>query len=175
MLAKQGGLPIVLYNVPARTVTDIAVETVERIVKAFPDVVVGIKDATGQMARVSEHRLRCGPAFAQLSGNDDMTLAFMAMGGMGAISVTANVAPAMCAEFQDACAAGDYGRALTLQDRLFPLHAALFSDASPGPVKYALGRVRPGFPTDLRLPMTPASAASRAAVDAALAHAGLVG
>jgi 4-hydroxy-tetrahydrodipicolinate synthase len=99
----------------------------------------------------------------------------MAMGGVGAISVTANVAPAMCAEFQDACAAGDYGRALTIQDRLFPLHAALFSDASPGPVKYALGRVRPGFPTDLRLPMTPASDASRAAVDAALAHVGLLG
>ncbi|MFD1036473.1 4-hydroxy-tetrahydrodipicolinate synthase [Sphingomonas hankookensis] len=174
VLAAQGGLPIMLYNVPARTVTDIAVETVERIVKAFPDVVVGIKDATGQMARVSEHRLRCGPAFVQLSGNDDMALAFNAMGGVGAISVTANVAPAMCAEFQDACTAGDYGRALTLQDRLFPLHAALFSDASPGPVKYALGRVRPGFPTDLRLPMTPASEASRAAVDAALAHAGLV-
>ncbi len=175
VLARQGGLPIVLYNVPARTVTDIAVETVERIVAAFPDVIVGIKDATGQMARVAEHRLRCGPDFAQLSGNDDMTLAFMAMGGKGAISVTANVAPAMCAEFQDACIGGDYARALTIQDRLFPLHAALFSDASPGPVKYALGRVRPGFPTDLRLPMTPPSAASRAAVDAALAHAGLIG
>lgn len=103
-----------------------------------------------------------------------MALAFMAMGGRGCISVTANVAPALCAEFQDACLAGDYGRALTLQDQLYPLHAALFSDASPGPVKYALGRVRPGFPTDLRLPMTLASEASRAAVDAALAHAGLV-
>lgn len=174
VLAREGGLPIVLYNVPGRTITDIAVETVERIVKAFPEVVVGIKDATGQMARVSEHRARCGTGFAQLSGNDDMTLAFMAIGGVGAISVTANVAPAMCAEFQDACAAGDYGRALLLQDRLYPLHAALFSDASPGPVKYAMGRVRPGFPTDLRLPMTPPSDASRAAVDAALAHAGLV-
>ena len=174
VLAQGGGLPIVLYNVPGRTITDINVETVERIVQAFPDVVVGIKDATGQMARVAEHRLRCGAGFAQLSGNDDMALAFNAMGGVGAISVTANVAPAMCAEFQDACTAGDYGRALTIQDRLFPLHAALFSDASPGPVKYALGRVRPGFPTDLRLPMTPASAASQAAVDAALAHAGLV-
>jgi len=174
VLAQGGGLPIVLYNVPGRTITDINVETVERIVKAFPDVVVGIKDATGQMARVAEHRARCGTGFAQLSGNDDMTLAFMAMGGVGAISVTANVAPAMCAEFQDACAAGDFARALTIQDRLFPLHAALFSDASPGPVKYAMGRVRPGFPTDLRLPMTPASEASRAAVDAALAHAGLI-
>lgn len=174
VLAQGGGLPIVLYNVPGRTITDIAVETVERIVKAFPQVVVGIKDATGQMARVAEHRARCGTGFAQLSGNDDMTLAFMAMGGVGAISVTANVAPAMCAEFQDACAAGDFARALTIQDRLFPLHAALFSDASPGPVKYAMGRVRPGFPIDLRLPMTPASEASRAAVDAALAHAGLV-
>ncbi len=88
--------------------------------------------------------------------------------------MTANVAPAMCAEFQDACLAGDFARALTIQDRLYPLHAALFSDASPGPVKYALGRVQAGFPTELRLPMTPPSAASCKAVDAALAHAGLI-
>lgn len=174
VLARDGGLPIMLYNVPSRTVTDIAVETMARIVEAFPEVVVGVKDATGAIARVSAQRAACGPDFCQLSGNDDMALAFMAMGGRGCISVTANVAPKLCAEFQAACLAGDYARALEYQDRLFPLHGALFSDASPGPVKYALGRVRPGFPTELRLPMTEASDASKRLVDEALAHAGLI-
>ncbi len=165
-------LPVVLYNVPARTVTDIQPATVARIATAFPSV-IAIKDASGAMARVAEHRLLCGTDFIQLSGNDDMALAFNAMGGTGCISVSANVAPRLCADFQAACAAGDHATALALQDRLFPLHAALFSDASPGPVKYALHRVRPSFPAELRLPMTPPSEASRAAVDAALAHAGL--
>jgi 4-hydroxy-tetrahydrodipicolinate synthase len=96
------------------------------------------------------------------------------MGGKGCISVTANVAPRLCADFQNACMSGDWDGALRLQDRLFPLHAALFSDASPGPVKYALNKVRPEFPADLRLPMTPPSEASRRAVDAALDHAGLL-
>ena len=135
--------------------------------------VIGVKDASGVMARVSAQRAACGAGFCQLSGNDDMALGFMAMGGVGCISVTANVAPRACAEFQRACAEGRWGDALAWQDRLFPLHAALFSDASPGPVKYALTQVR-GFPGDLRLPMTPANAASRAAVDAALVLAGLV-
>ena len=101
-------------------------------------------------------------------------LGFMAMGGRGCISVTANVAPRLCADFQDACLRGDWARALELQDRLFPLHVAMFSDASPGPVKYALNRVRPDMPTDVRLPLTSPSDASRRAVDAALEHAGLV-
>jgi 4-hydroxy-tetrahydrodipicolinate synthase len=92
---------------------------------------------------------------------------------MGCISVTANVAPRLCATFQSACLSGNWETALTLQDKLYPLHAALFTDASPGPVKYALNRLRPDFPTALRLPMTPASEASRRAVDAALEHAGL--
>lgn len=172
-LAGEGGLPIVLYNVPARTVTDIAVETMGRLVADFPGVFVGIKDATGVLQRVSMQRAACGEGFCQLSGNDDVALGFMAMGGSGCVSVTANVAPRLCAEFQAACAAGDYVAALTLQDRLFPLHAALFSDASPGPVKYALSKVRSGFSPELRLPMTEPCAASKAAVDAALAHAGL--
>jgi len=174
VLARDGGLPIVLYNVPARTVTDIHVATMARVVAAFPDVVIGLKDATGEIARVSEQRLACGPDFCQLSGNDDMALAQHAMGGKGCISVTANVAPKLCAEFQAACAVGDYAKALEYQDRLFPLHDALFSDASPGPIKYALSRVRPSFPKGLRLPMTWPSEASRALVDAALQHAGLV-
>ncbi|MBR0551551.1 4-hydroxy-tetrahydrodipicolinate synthase [Stakelama marina] len=172
-VASGCDLPIILYNVPGRTVTDIAVETMGRIAVAFSNV-VGVKDATGVIQRVSAQRAACGSDFCQLSGNDDMALAFMAMGGRGCISVTANVAPKLCAEFQAACLAGDYAEALDYQDRLFPLHGALFSDASPGPVKYAMTRVRPGFPGDLRLPMTPAGEASRSAVDAALEYAGLV-
>jgi 4-hydroxy-tetrahydrodipicolinate synthase len=171
-LAEATRLPIIVYNVPSRTVTDIEVETLARLAE-LPNI-VGIKDASGQLARVSGHRLACGEDFIQLSGNDDQTLGFMAMGGAGAISVTANVAPRLCAEFQNACMAGDWATALRLQDRLYPLHAALFSDASPGPVKYALSRVRPGFSPSLRLPMTPPSEASRRAVDAALGHAGLL-
>ena len=173
-LAAAAPLPIILYNVPARTVTDIQPATAVRIVRDFPQVFVGIKDATGALQRVSEHRAALGEDWTQLSGNDDLALAFNVMGGTGCISVSANVAPHLCADFQTACAAGDYAAARTLHDRLFPLHVALFTDASPGPVKYALTRVRPGFPPSLRLPMVEANAASRAAVDAALVHAELV-
>lgn len=171
-LAEASSLPMIVYNVPSRTVTDITVDTLARIAE-IPNV-VGIKDASGNLARVSAQRLACGEDFVQLSGNDDMALGFMAMGGVGTISVTANVAPRLCADFQEACLAGDWTRALALQDRLYPLHAALFSDASPGPTKYALAQVRPGFRSDLRLPMTEPSAASCEAVDAALRHAGLI-
>jgi 4-hydroxy-tetrahydrodipicolinate synthase len=173
-VANAIDLPIVLYNVPGRTVTDIQPATMARIVRAFPDRFIGVKDATGQLGRVSEQRAGCGAGFIQLSGNDETALAFNAMGGTGCISVTANVAPRLCADFQTAWAAGDNARALELHDRLYPLHLAMFTDASPGPVKYALGKVRPGFPGEIRLPMTEASETSRAAVDAALAHAGLI-
>jgi 4-hydroxy-tetrahydrodipicolinate synthase len=166
-------LPIVLYNVPGRTVTDIKPETVARLAQAFPSV-VAIKDATGEIVRVSQHRAACGDGFAQISGNDDLALAFNATGGVGCISVTANVAPRLCADFQAACARGDYTTALAIHDKLFPLHVSLFTDASPGPVKYALNRIRPEMPTELRLPMTPPSADSRKAVDAGLAFAGLI-
>ena len=171
-VANSSDLPIVLYNVPGRTVTDIAVETVGRIAQALPSV-IGIKDATGVIQRVSAQRAACPAGFVQLSGNDDMALAFNATGGVGCISVTANVAPRLCAAFQAACAAGDYVAALALHDRLFALHVALFTDASPGPVKYALNRVRPTFPKTLRLPMTWPGEASQRAVDAGLAAAGL--
>ena len=165
-------LPIILYNVPSRTITDISVETMARLSR-LPNV-IGVKDATGNVARVAAQRLACSEQFIQLSGNDDMALGFNAMGGKGCISVSANVAPKLCSEFQEAMREGRWDDALALQDRLFPLHAALFSDASPGPVKYALSRVRPDFPPALRLPMTAPSDASKAAVDAALSHAGLV-
>lgn len=171
-LTEASDLPIVLYNVPTRTVTDIKVDTMAKLARL--PTIIGVKDATGDLARVSEQRLRCGKRFCQLSGNDELALGHRAMGGQGCISVTANVAPRLCAEFQAAMTAGDFKTALTLNDRLFPLHSALFSDASPGPVKYALNRVRPDFLPDLRLPMTPPSKKSRALVDAALVHAGLI-
>jgi 4-hydroxy-tetrahydrodipicolinate synthase len=170
-IAEASPLPIVVYNVPSRTVADISVETLAEVAK-HPKV-VGIKDATGNLARVSAQRLACGEDFVQLSGNDDMALGFNAMGGVGCISVTANVAPRLCSEFQKATREGRWDEALKLQDRLYPLHAALFSDASPAPTKYALTRVRQGFPADLRLPLVEASDASKRAVDAALKHAEL--
>jgi 4-hydroxy-tetrahydrodipicolinate synthase len=165
------GIPVILYNVPSRTITDISVETMARLSR-LPNV-IGVKDATGNLARVSAQRIACGEEFVQLSGNDDMALGFSAMGGVGCISVTANVAPKLCNQFQEAMREGRCDDALALQDRLYPLHAALFTDASPGPVKYALSKVRPGFPAELRAPMTEPSAASKAAVDQALAIAEL--
>lgn len=171
-LAEHCDLPIIVYNVPARTVTDIAVTTLAELAKL--PTIVGIKDASGKVERVSAQRLACGADFCQLSGNDDMTLGMMAMGAKGCISVTANVAPELCAQFQSACLEGRWEDALALQDCLYPLHSALFSDASPGPVKYALTRVMTDFPADLRMPMTWPSEASRKAVDEALVHAGLV-
>jgi 4-hydroxy-tetrahydrodipicolinate synthase len=171
-VAEASPIPIVIYNVPSRTVADISVETLAEVAK-HPKI-VAIKDATGNLARVSAQRLACGEDFVQLSGNDDMALGFNAMGGVGCVSVTANVAPKLCSEFQKATREGRWDDALALQDKLYPLHAALFSDASPAPTKYALSRVRSGFPTELRLPLVDASPASRRAVDAALEHAGLI-
>lgn len=171
-LSDASELPIIVYNIPGRAVVDISVETMAAIAK-LPNI-AGVKDATGVLGRVTAQRLACGPDFVQLSGNDETALAFNAMGGVGCISVTANVAPKLCSDFQAAMRAGRWDEALKLQDRLFPLHTALFTDASPGPVKYALSRVRPGFPTELRLPLVEASDSSKRAVDAALEHAGLI-
>ena len=171
-IAEASPLPIVVYNVPSRTVADISVETLAEIAR-HPKI-VAVKDATGNLGRVSAQRLASGEDFIQLSGNDDMALGFNAMGGVGCISVTANVAPRLCSDFQKAMKDGRWDEALTLQDRLYPLHAALFTDASPAPTKYALTRVRPGFPEELRLPLVEASKASKKAVDAALTHAGLI-
>jgi 4-hydroxy-tetrahydrodipicolinate synthase len=173
-LAETAELPIVLYNVPARTVTDIEPSTVCELVRRYPEAIIAIKDASGKPARVTEHRIGAGRSFCQLSGDDGMALSFNAAGGTGCISVTANVAPALCAEFQAACAAGELARARELNDRLYPLHNAMFADASPAPVKYALTKVRTGFTEEVRLPLCPASAEARTAVDAALAKAGLL-
>jgi 4-hydroxy-tetrahydrodipicolinate synthase len=171
-IADASPVPVVVYNVPSRTVADISVETLGEIAK-HPKI-VAVKDATGNLARVSAQRIACGKDFCQLSGNDDMALGFNAMGGRGCISVTANVAPKLCSEFQKAMMDNQWLLALELQDRLYPLHAALFTDASPAPTKYALSRVRPGFPAELRLPLVEASEESTRAVDAALEHAGLI-
>ena len=171
-VADASPLPVIVYNVPSRTVADISVDSLKTI-SEHPRI-VAIKDATGSLDRVSAQRLACGEGFVQLSGNDDMALGFNAMGGVGCISVTANVAPRLCSDFQEAMHEGRWDDALKLQDRLFPLHKALFSDASPAPTKYALSRVRPGFPVDIRLPLVEPSDASKRTVDAALEHAGLI-
>ena len=172
-LAENCDLPIVLYNVPSRTITDIGVPVMHRLAEEFQSV-IGVKDATGNLGRVTAQRLACGTDFVQLSGNDETALGFNAMGGVGCISVTANVAPRLCADFQAAMQAGQWAKAIELQNKLYPLHDALFSDSSPGPVKYALSRVRPQMPVDVRLPITWPSASSQTAVDRALEIAGLV-
>lgn len=171
-LADACDLPIVVYNVPGRTVADISAETLCRLAE-IPSV-VAIKDASGDLARVTIHRAGAGVDFCQLSGNDDLWLPHAVLGGAGCISVTANVAPRLCADFATATAAGDWAGALALHDRLFDLHRAMFSDASPGPAKYALSRFHDWFSPEVRLPIIPASETSRKAVDAALAAAGLI-
>jgi len=166
------GIPIVLYNIPGRSVVDLRLETMVRLAE-LPRI-VGVKDATGELARVSAYRQAIGPDFCQLSGNDETALGHFAHGGHGCISVSANVAPRLCADFQQALADGDLARAQALEGLLHPLHTALFTDTSPGPAKYALARVHNWFPADVRLPVVDPNEASRAAVDAALAHAGLI-
>ena len=173
-LAEHSDLPIVLYNVPGRTVTDIEDETVVELVRRFPDRIVAIKDASGDLSRVADHRMGLSKDFCQLSGNDELWLPHAAAGGSGCISVTANVAPKLCAEFHEAIAANELAKARELNDRLFPLHYAMFSDASPAPVKYALSRVHDWFSDEVRLPICRASDASRKAVDEALGIAGLI-
>jgi 4-hydroxy-tetrahydrodipicolinate synthase len=172
-LAEHGDLPIVLYNVPARTVTDLQPATVCELARRYPKVFVAIKDASGDLSRVTDHRMGITTPFAQLSGDDELALPFSAAGGVGCISVTANVAPRLCADFQAACAAGDLKLARELNDRLYPLHYAMFEDASPGPLKYALSQTHDWICDELRLPMVSCNQQARDAVDAALVHAGL--
>ena len=164
-------VPIVVYNIPGRSVIDLSVETMARLFKLAN--IVGVKDATANMARASLQRGALGTEFVQLSGEDATALGFMAHGGQGCISVTANVAPALCSEFQLACLAGNFHRALQLQDRLMPLHDALFVESNPGPVKYAASKL--GLcSADTRLPLAPLAPASRKRVEDALSSVGLV-
>ena len=163
-------IPIVIYNIPGRSVIDMTVDTMARLFKLAN--IVGVKDATASMARASQQRETLGSDFIQLSGEDATALGFMAHGGHGCISVTANVTPALCAEFQLACLAGNFKQALKIQDRLMPLHEALFVESNPGPVKYAASRL--GLCTvEARLPLVPIAASSRKRVDDALAAVGL--
>jgi 4-hydroxy-tetrahydrodipicolinate synthase len=164
------GIPIVIYNIPGRSVIDMSVETMARLFELKN--VVGVKDATANVARVSLQRQAMGEDFVQLSGEDATALGFMAHGGHGCISVTSNVAPKLCSQLQEACLEGDYAAARKVQDRLMPLHTALFVETNPSPAKYALaklGRMR----EDVRLPMIPVGQGTRTQVDAALRHAGL--
>lgn len=165
------GIPILIYNIPGRSVIDMTVETMKRLYE-LPNI-VGVKDATASMTRVSLQRQAMGEDFVQLSGEDATALGFMAHGGHGCISVTANVAPALCAAFQAACLAGDYAGALALQDRLMPLHTNLFLETNPSPAKYAL-HVMGRMSDEVRLPLVPVSEATGAAVRAAMTHAGLL-
>ncbi|HLN48544.1 MAG TPA: 4-hydroxy-tetrahydrodipicolinate synthase [Steroidobacteraceae bacterium] len=164
-------IPIIIYNIPGRSVVDMSVETMKRLFEL--ENIAGVKDATAQVVRVSQQRQVLGPGFNQLSGEDASALGFMAHGGHGCISVTSNVAPRLCAEFQHACLRHDHTSALTLQDRLMPLHSALFVEPNPAPVKYALSVLGKCQET-LRLPMTPVAGATRLAVRHALIHAGLL-
>lgn len=166
------GIPIMLYNIPGRSIVDLSLETVARLAE-LPRI-VGVKDATGDVARVSAYRGAIGPDFCQVSGNDEVALAHFAHGGHGCISVSANVAPSLCADFQRACADGDIAKARKLNDRLHPLHVAMFEDTSPGPCKYALTRLHDWISDEVRLPIVPCNESARHAVDAALDHAGLI-
>ncbi len=170
-LAAARDLPILVYNVPSRTGGDIANETLARLAK-LPSI-VGVKDATGDLGRASLQRLACGPEWTMLSGDDPSALGYMAHGGHGCISVTANVAPAACAKMCDAALAGDFAAARTINDSLARLHRALFLDASPAPTKYALARL--GLMTeDCRLPITPCAEAVRDEIGSAMAEGGVI-
>src|SRR5579863_2541189 len=164
------GIPIIVYNIPPRSVIDMSVDTMKRLFE-LPNI-AGVKDATANMARVTQQRAEIGEDFNQLSGEDVTALGFMAHGGHGCISVTSNVAPRLCAEFQAACLRGDFAAALKLQDKLAPLHVNLFVETSPAPIKYALSLLGKCANT-LRLPLVPASACAQTAVRQAMVHAGL--
>lgn len=164
-------LPIIIYNIPPRSVIDMTPETMGELAK-LPRI-TGVKDATADLARVSHQRITCGTDFVQLSGEDATALGFNAQGGQGCISVTANVAPKLCAEFQAATLAGDYARALELQDKLMPLHIAIFLEPGLVGAKYALSKL--GLCSDeVRLPLVGASDGVKTRIDDAMRHAGLI-
>jgi 4-hydroxy-tetrahydrodipicolinate synthase len=165
------GIPIIIYNIPGRSIVDMSVDTMQRLYELKN--IAGVKDATANMTRVSQQRAVLGEDFNQMSGEDITALGFMAHGGHGCISVTSNVAPRLCSEFQNACLKGDYAAALKLQDKLAPLHVNLFVETSPAPIKYALSLIGKCTNT-VRLPMVPATEKAQAAVREAMVHAGLL-
>ena len=165
------GIPIIIYNIPGRSVIDMSVETMTRLFELKN--IAGVKDATANVVRVSQQRAAMGEEFNQLSGEDATVLGFMAHGGHGCISVTSNVAPRLCAEFHGACLKGDFRAALKVHDKLMPLHTALFVETNPSPAKYALS-VLGKCAEAVRLPMVPVSEKTKAAVREAMVHAGLI-
>jgi 4-hydroxy-tetrahydrodipicolinate synthase len=165
------GIPIIIYNIPGRSIVDMSVETMAHLFELKN--IAGVKDATANMTRVSQQRAAMGPDFNQLSGEDITALGFMAHGGHGCISVTSNVAPRLCSEFQAACLKGDFKAALKLQDKLALLHTNLFVETSPAPIKYAMSLIGKCANT-VRLPMVPASEKAQAAIRQAMVHAGLI-
>jgi len=171
-LHEAADIPIIIYNIPGRSVIDMTPATMGELAK-LPRI-LGVKDATGDVSRVSLQRIACGAGFVQLSGEDASALGFNAHGGTGCISVTANVAPRLCAEFQEATLAGDYAKALDYQDRLMPLHRAIFLEPGVAGAKYALSLL--GLCRDeVRLPLVGLTDATRAEIRAAMEHAGLIG
>ena len=169
--AADCGLPIIIYNIPGRSVVDMSPETMGELAKH--PMIVGVKDATGDLARVPKQRLTCGADFIQLSGEDATALGFNAHGGTGCISVTANVAPKLCAEFQESTLAGDYDKALTQLDRLMPLHIAIFLEPGLVGAKYGLSLLG-HCSAEVRSPLTEASDATKEAIRAGMVHAGLL-
>jgi 4-hydroxy-tetrahydrodipicolinate synthase len=166
----ESDLPIIIYNIPGRSVVDISVETMARMFE-LPRI-IGVKDATGDLQRCADQRAAMGTDFVQLSGEDGTALGFMAMGGHGCISVTANIAPKLCSDFQNACMRGDFKTALELQDRLIPLHKAMFMEPSPAPAKYVASKL--GLCVErVRAPLLTVTDALKPILDAAMAHAGI--
>lgn len=164
-------LPIIIYNIPGRSVVDMLPETMGQLAQ-LPRI-VGVKDATGDLSRVAKQRMTCGADFLQLSGEDATAVGFNAMGGVGCISVTANVAPKLCAEMQEASLRGDYAKALEYQDLLLPLHIAIFMEPGVAGAKYAMSKLGLCSP-EVRLPLTELTDGTKAALDAAMKHAGLI-
>ncbi len=165
------GMPIIIYNIPGRSVVDMTPKTMGTLAK-LPNI-IGVKDATGDVARVSQQRMTCGADFIQLSGEDASAIGFNAQGGVGCISVTANVAPRLCAEFQAATLAGDYAKALEYQDKLMPLHEAIFMEPGVVGAKYALSQLG-HCSGEIRAPLTGLLDETKDALDAAMKHAGLM-
>ena len=171
-VARATSLPVIIYNIPPRSIIDMSPETMGRLAHDFANI-VGVKDATGKVERVSEQRMTCGKEFVQLSGEDASALGFNAHGGVGAISVTSNVAPRMCAEFQEATLNGEGAKALELQDRLMPLHKALFIEPGVSGAKYALSKLGK-IENVLRSPLMTVEQETAGRIDAAMQHAGLI-
>ncbi|MCB1399766.1 MAG: 4-hydroxy-tetrahydrodipicolinate synthase [Rhodobacteraceae bacterium] len=164
-------LPIIIYNIPGRSVIDMTPETMGTLAQLAR--IIGVKDATGKIERVSQQREACGKDFVQLSGEDATALGFNAHGGVGCISVTANVAPRLCAEFQEATLQGNYAKALEYQDRLMPLHTAIFVEPGVAGAKYALSQLGK-CTAEVRLPLTELLDSTKTQIDAAMKHAGLI-